>query len=69
MKTRVRRFPAVSAGFSHNDYDGDLTAAELQDILGSLDEDQIRALFWRGHGGIYTEKNGEVVAAWYWMKK
>ncbi len=51
------------SGFQSYDYDGDLTAAELQDILGSLDEDQIRALFWRGHGGIYTEKNGEVVAA------
>lgn len=51
------------SGFQTFDYDDDLTVAELQDILGSMDQNQIRALFWRGHGGIYTEDNGEVVFA------
>ena len=51
------------SGFQTFDYDDDLTVAELKNILGSMDDNQIRALFWRGHGGIYTEENGEVVFA------
>lgn len=55
--------------FQTFEYDDDLTVAELKDILESMDENQIRALFWRGHGGIYTEKNGEVIFAFVLNEK
>ena len=37
----------------------DTTVTELKEILGSLDQKNFRGLFWRGHGGLYTESDGD----------
>ena len=38
----------------------DSTIPELKELLGKLDEESIRTIFWRGHGSVYTESDGSV---------
>lgn len=43
------------------DYDNDITISELKSCMNALDENNVRAIFWRGHGGIYVTENDETV--------
>ncbi len=40
-------------------YSNDKTIDELKEFFGSLDEENVRAIFWRGHGGMYRNCKGE----------
>ena len=44
------------------EFGDDTTVTELKEILGSLDQKNFRGLFWRGHGGLYTESDGDTIA-------
>ncbi len=46
-------------GVSTKTYDRGMTIEELKEFFGSLDEENVRAIFWRGHGGMYTNRQGE----------
>lgn len=54
-KTIKKAFPSSS----YNEYDSKATLTDLRFFLGSLAENKVRAIFWRGHGGFYTTKNGQ----------
>lgn len=42
-------------------YDHTMTVDRLKTVFGSLKENDVRVIFWKGHGGIYTAENGETV--------
>lgn len=41
----------------------DVTVARLKGLLRGLQEDNVRVLFWRGHGNIYAERDGTIHCA------
>lgn len=40
------------------------TLDDLIHWIGGMNEDKARAIFWRGHGNIYTGKDGKNIAVW-----
>ena len=42
-----------------NGENGNVDIPYLKEFLGSLSENNVRAIFWRGHGNVYTDSNGQ----------
>lgn len=52
-----KEFPKSGAAI----YDHTLTVDGMKTVFGTLDAQDVRAIFWKGHGGVYTAANGEKV--------
>lgn len=50
-----KEFPKSGAAI----YDHTLMVDGLKTVFGTLDAQEVRAIFWKGHGGVYTAANGE----------
>ena len=54
---------------SSEEFDTSMTLNDLKTFLGSIPSRNVRAVFWRGHGGVYTARDGSTVFAFCTREK